>query len=70
VEPRNQGPREAHLEVRQVTGTNLGSNPSYSGSCGNVSWCGRRVDDVERFAKYMQGGCEASGVRLGLGIRG
>jgi len=37
-----------------VTGNYLSSIICYSGNHGNVSWCGRHVDDAERFAKYLQ----------------
>lgn len=32
----------------------LDSITCYSGSHDNVSWCGRRVENAERFAKYLQ----------------
>jgi len=37
-----------------VTAVSLSSITCYSGSHGNVSWCGRYVDDAKRFAKYLQ----------------
>lgn len=37
-----------------MTGGALGSITCYSGSHGNVSWCGRCIDDAECFVKYLQ----------------
>lgn len=36
-----------------MMGGALSSITCYSGSHGDVSWCGRRIDDAERFAKYL-----------------